>query len=420
MLDIKFIRENTDLIKDAILKKNVSLNLDDLIVSDAKRRSLLQEIESLKAEQNKSNKLISQVGGLERDELLSKMKEISITIKQQQEELKKVEEMYQLLMLKVPNIIHPDVPVGKNEDENVVGEVVGEVIEFDFKPKDHVELMKKHDMIDVERGVKLGGSRSYFLKNDAVLLEQAVLQYAFRKMIQKGFTPLQVPYIVSPKTLVGTGYFPGGEDDAYHLERDDKWLVATAEIPVTAYYSEEIIPEEELPKTFVALSPCFRREAGSYGKDTTGLYRVHQFNKVEQVIVLPADEKLSNEWHYNILQNSREVLDELEIPYRVLNLCTGDLALGKYLSHDLECYMPSREGYGETHSATSFLDFQARRLKMRYKTKDGEIKYCYTLNNTVIASPRILIALIENYQQKDGSILVPKVLQEYVGKEIIK
>lgn len=225
---------------------------------------------------------------------------------------------------------------------------------------------------------------------------------------------MQVPYIVNTECLVGTGYFPGGEEDAYHMERDDKRLIATAEIPLTSYHSGEILDEGELPKTYVAQSPCFRREAGTYGKDTHGLYRVHQFNKVEQVIILPADEALSNQRHQIILDNSLEVLKELEIPHRLLQLCSGDLAIGKYNSHDIECWMPSRNSYGETHSATSFLDFQARRLNLRYRDSEGTVKHCYTLNNTVVATPRFLIALIENNQQADGSILIPTVLQPYM------
>jgi seryl-tRNA synthetase len=251
-------------------------------------------------------------------------------------------------------------------------------------------------------------------------LEQAILQYALKKMVNKGFTPFQVPNIVNTSCLVGTGYFPGGEEDAYRLERDDQWMIATAEIPLTSYYSGDIIAENELPKKMVGLSPCYRREAGSYGKDTTGLYRVHQFMKVEQVVLLPEDEKMAENYYYQILQNSEELVQELGLPYRVLQLCTGDLAIGKYLSHDIECRMPSRNSYGETHSATSFLDFQARRLNLRYRSEDGTVKYCYTMNNTVVASPRILIAVLENNQTADGKIKIPEVLQPYMGKAFIE
>jgi len=230
---------------------------------------------------------------------------------------------------------------------------------------------------------------------------------------------MSVPYMVDPACLIGTGYFPGWEEDAYRLERDDKWMIATAEIPLTAYHKDEILEIAELPKTYVWLSPCFRREAGTYGKDTRGLYRVHQFHKVEQVVILPADEEKTITWHYQILQNAEEVLQDLGMPYRLLQLCTWDMATGKYISHDIECRMPSRDSYGETHSASSFLDFQARRLNLRYRDVDGIVKTCYTMNNTVIACPRFLIALIENNQNADGSITIPTVLQPYMGKEKI-
>lgn len=320
----------------------------------------------------------------------------------------------------MPNTaLHPSVPIGKDESENVVVKTFGEVPTFDFEHKDHMTLMKMHDMVDVERGVKLGGARSYFLKGDGMMLEQAVLQYTLRKLVDKGFTPMQVPNIVNTECLVGTGYFPGGEEDAYWMERDDQRLIGTSEIPVTAYHSGEILTEDELPKKYCGYSTCYRREAGTYGKDTAGLYRVHQFMKVEQVVILPENEKMSNEYHTQILQNSMDVLDDLKVPYRLLQLCSGDLAIGKYNSHDLECWMPSRNAYGETHSVTSFLDFQARRLNLRYRDNEGKIKYCYTMNNTAIATPRALIAIIENNQQADGTIKIPEVLVPFMGKKFI-
>lgn len=326
----------------------------------------------------------------------------------------------QTQLLKMPNTaLHPEVPAGKDDSENVVVKVVGEKPNFDFEPLDHMTLMKKHDMVDVERGVKLAGARSYFLKGDGMLLEQAVLQYVLKRLVERGFTPMQVPNIVNPECLIGTGYFPGGEEDAYWMERDDQWLIGTSEIPVTAYHMNEILDERDLPKKYSGFSTCYRREAGTYGKDTAGLYRVHQFQKVEQVVILPADEKMSEQYYNILLENAMSVLDDLEIPYRKLQLCTGDLAIGKYNSADLECWMPSRNNYGETHSVTAFLDFQARRLNLRYRDSEGNLKYCYTLNNTAIATPRFLIALIENHQTKEGKIRIPKVLQPYMGKEFI-
>ncbi len=320
----------------------------------------------------------------------------------------------------MPNFIHPDVPVGKTEDENVPLKNYGKVPKFDFKPLDHITLMKKYDMIDIERGVKLAGARSYFLKGDGALLENAVLQYAYKKMVEKGFTPMYVPNMVHPEILTCTGYYPDPDGNVYELWNEKRCLIWTSEIPLTSYHRDEILSEDELPKTYFAQSACYRREAGSYGKDTAGLYRVHQFGKVEQVIIIPEDVALSNERHQKILQNSMDVMNDLELPYRLLQLCTGDLSSEKYNSHDIECRMPSRNSYGETHSATSFLDYQARRLNLRYRNKEGKIKYCYTLNNTVVATPRILIPIIENNQKADGEIKIPKVLQPYLWKEIIK
>ncbi len=252
-----------------------------------------------------------------------------------------------------------------------------------------------------------------------MLLEQAVLQYTLKKLVERGFTPLQVPNIVNPECLMGTGYFPGGEEDAYWMERDNQWLIGTSEIPVTAYHMGEVLEENELPKKYCGYSACYRREAGSYGRDTAGLYRVHQFMKVEQVVILPADLKMTEQYYQQILQNAMDVLSDCEVPYRLLQLCTGDLAIAKYMSHDLQCWMPSRNSYGETHSVSAFLDFQARRLNLRYRDQEGKLQYCYTMNNTAIATPRFLIALIENHQTADGRIRIPKVLQPYMGKEFI-
>lgn len=415
MLDIKFIRENIDLIKRTCEQKKSTVDIERLLEVDEERRTLIQQTEELKAEKNKASEKIATMQGDDKMTAIAEMKAVGDKEKEVDEKLRTVLEEFETLMLRVPMPVRSDTPEGKDETENVEVYTRGEIPKFDFEPKDHMTLMEMHGMVDIERGVKLSGARSYFLKGDGALLEQAVLQYTFKKIVGKGFTPMLVPYMVDTDCLRGTGYFPGGEDDAYNLERDDKWLIATAEIPLTAYHKDEILSEDELPKTYVAMSPCFRREAGSYGKDTKGLYRIHQFNKVEQVVVLTADTEQSDKWHEQILNNAQEVLDDLEIPYRLLQLCTGDLALGKYTSHDIECWMPSRDSYGETHSATSFKDFQARRLNLRYKDSEGKTKFCYTLNNTAIATPRFLIALIENNQNADGSINIPAVLQDYMG-----
>jgi seryl-tRNA synthetase len=292
---------------------------------------------------------------------------------------------------------------------------VGELPRFDFEPLDHVKLMTKLDLLDLDRGVKLAGTRNYVLRGDGSALHQAVLRLALELMIQRGFVQMTVPVLVRDAMMVGTGYFPGGEEQAYRCERDAMSLVGTAEVPLTAYHSDEILTEDELPRKYVACSTCFRREAGAAGKDTYGLYRIHLFDKVEQVIICRNDEEVSRRHHAEIVQNAEDVLTALELPYRVVNVCTGDLGQGQVQKFDIETWMPSRGGYGETHSASRFYEFQARRLKIRYRDANKNVRFCHTLNNTVIASPRILIALVENHQTADGKIRVPKALRPYLG-----
>jgi seryl-tRNA synthetase len=287
---------------------------------------------------------------------------------------------------------------------------------FEFEPLDHIALGEAQDWIDVQRGARIAGSRNYFLKGDLALLEGAVMRYALELMCTRGFVPLSVPTLVRKEIMVGTGYFPGGEEQAYRTdERDDLCLVGTAEVPVTALHQDEILPVAELPKRYVALSSCYRREAGTYGKDTRGLYRVHQFLKVEQVIVDVADSAKSLEHHRAIVENAEDVLQSLKLPYRVVNVCGGDLGQPQVQKFDIETWMPSRNAYGETHSASRFHEFQARRLNMRYRDAEGTVRFCHTLNNTVAASARMLIALIENHQRADRTVWIPEVLRPYLG-----
>lgn len=409
MIDLQLVRNHIAQYKNICELKGVSLDVDRMIALDDTRKDLQHRIDTLKAEQKQAWK----------DRHIERAKELKTEIQTLEKEFSDTVNELDTLLLQAPNPrLHSDIPSWKDDSDNVELWKWWNIPEVDFPLRDHVELMEMHDMIDIERWVKLAGSRSYILKNDAVLLEQAVLRFAFDHLVNKGFTPLQVPYVVNESCFRGTGYFPGGEDDAYHTQ-DRQWLIATWEIPMTAYHSGEILDHSELPKTYLTQTPCFRREAGTYGKDTHGLYRIHQFNKVEQVIIIPEDIATSNERHDRILENALEVLRALEIPHRLLQLCSGDLSIGKYNSHDIECWMPSRSSYGETHSATSFLDFQARRLNLRYRDEEGNLRYCYTLNNTVVATPRFLIPLIENNQNADGSIRIPEVLQPYMGKEVI-
>jgi seryl-tRNA synthetase len=278
--------------------------------------------------------------------------------------------------------------------------------------------MESLDLLDTKRATAIGGFRSYFLKNDAVLLEQALLNFALQMMAKKGFSPMTAPVLVNTDAMWGTGYFPWGQEDHYKTQ-DEQILAGTSEVALTAYRQGETLAEKDLPIKMVGISPCFRREVGSYGKDTQGVIRVHQFNKVEQVVYTVADEEVTREWHQNMVSYSEELLQALELPYHVLLMCTGDMGAGQRKKYDIETWFPSQSTYRETHSASYFNDFQARRLNIRYQAKDGSLKYVYTLNNTVAASPRLLAAVIENYQQEDGSIAVPKVLQPFVGKEVI-
>jgi len=308
------------------------------------------------------------------------------------------------------------VPEGKDDSENVEVKRQGEPRSFDFEALDHVALAEAQNWLEIDRAARLSGSRNYVLRGDLSLLESATMRFALDRMVAKGFVPLTVPTLVRSETMVGTGYFPGGEEQAYRCdERDDLVLVGTAEVPVTALHAGEILDGKDLPLRYVAQSSCYRREAGTYGKDTRGLYRVHQFQKVEQVVIDVAEEARSLEHHRDIVANAEEILQALELPYRIVNVCGGDLGLPQVQKFDIETWMPSRGGYGETHSASRFHDFQARRLNLRYRGQDGVVRVCHTLNNTVAASARMLIALLENHQRSDGTVWVPPPLRSYLG-----
>jgi len=413
MLDINYIRQNLEVCKAAAIHKNRTVDWDGLLSADEKRRQLIGESEKIRSQRNKLPKGAS-------DELRVQGKKFKEDLKRIEDELKTVEDVFNNLLLTVPNVPDSSVPIGKDEHDNVEIKKVGIPKEFDFPILDHMELAKKHDLLDLERGTKVGGYRAYFLKNELAQLEMAILFYTLNKLVSRGYTPLIAPSLVKEYTLFGIGQLPWGREEVYHFQKDDVYLAGTAEQPVTSYYSDEILSAGDLPKKFVAFSPCFRREAGSYGKDTKGLYRVHQFNKIEQVIITTADEKRSLELHEELLANSESILEDLKLPYRILLMCTGDMGEPQVKKYDIETWMPSRGAYGETMSNSFMGDFQARRLKIRYRTADGSVKFAHTLNNTAIASPRILIPILENYQQKDGSITIPDVLIPYIGKSEIR
>ena len=418
---MRTIRENPEAVRAGAAKKRMPLDLDRLLALDEQRRALIRSAEDGKAEQKRRSKA---VGGLSPDARateLASLGELKGRLAAEEAELAKVTAEWEALMLRVPNIPAPDVPEGKDESENVELRRVGAVPEKGFPLLDHVELGKRLGIIDIERGVKISGTRFYVLAGDGALLHRAVLALALDHMVRKGFVPMEVPVLVRDPAMVGTAYFPGGEEQAYRIEKDALNLVGTAEVPLTSFRSEEILDPKELPLRLVAQSHCFRREAGAAGKDTRGLYRIHQFQKVEQVVVLPADDEASRAEHEAIVRNAEEVLQALELPYRVVNVCGGDLGLPQVQKFDIETWMPSRNGYGETHSASRFHDFQARRLNLRYRDERGNTRFCHTLNNTVIASPRILIPLLELHQQKDGSVVIPSALRPWMGgREVLE
>lgn len=429
MLDIKFIRQNANVVKTACLQKQLNpAVVDDLLTVDQQRLSALQTVEALRSDINSNVAEIKQLvhaGGKPDQALLAKGKALKQQLKDLEPNLKKLDDNWQQLLLQIPNVPASDVPVGKDETANVVARQEGQLPQFDFEPLAHDVLMEKLDLLETKRAVQIGGFRSYFLKNEAVMLEQALLNFALQLMVEQGFTPMTAPMLVNHNAMEGTGYFPWGEQDHYQVEeagdkeKSIKYLAGTAEVALTAFYSGETLREKDLPIKMVGISPCFRREIGSYGKDTKGIVRVHTFNKVEQVVYTTADENETRLWHEKMLGFSENLLQQLDLPYQVLLMCTGDMGAGQRKKYDIETWFPAQKKYRETHSASYFNDFQSRRLNIRYQAKDGSLKYVYTLNNTVAASPRLLAALIENYQQADGSVVVPAVLRKWVGKEKI-
>lgn len=416
MLDIKYIRENKEIVKEAAKNKLINVDIDRLLVVDQDIRNLTQEIDKLKNERNKLSSSIPNLSDDKKKDTINYVKDLKEKISALEEKLNPLKEEYKNLMYEVPGVPLEEVPIGKTDEDNVEIKRVGEIPKFNFKIKDHVELAEDLDLIDIPRGVKISGSRSYFLKNEALLLEMALCRYVVDKLVKKGFTPMGVPVLVKEDAMYGTSYFPGGREQTYTMNDDNLYLVGTSEVALVSYHSGETFDSPEcLPKMYCGYSNCFRREAGTYGKDTHGLYRVHQFTKIEQVILCEADFDKQYELHNFLLNNAEEIMQELKIPYRVVKVCTGDMGVGQIRKHDIEAWMPSRNKYSETHSCSSFGDFQARRSNIKYKDKDGTTKYCFSLNNTAIASPRILIPLLELNQNEDGSINIPEVLIPYMG-----
>jgi len=458
MLDIKYIRENFGKLKKAIRDKNIDLDLDRLLMLDKKRREMIKKIEDLRTEKKKLNDIMFGVGSglkpepeensrkkgsnlrleptMDKESIIEKGKLIKNQIAKIEPDYKMVEGEYGALMAKIPTIPSEDTPVGKSDKDNKEVYRKGKIPQFDFKPKTHIELGKSLDILDLERGVKVGGYRGYYLKNEGVMLVMGLMMHALSKMIKKGYAPMIPPTLVKEFVLFGSGYFKGLEynsevDEIYQIatrdkevsgetSKEKKFLVGTAEPSLLAYYANEILDESRLPLRICGFSPCYRSEIGSYGKDTKGMYRVHEFMKVEQVIITGAKKEETNRLQEEMLGISEELHKDLGLPYRKLQICTGDMGVGKYKMFDLEAWLPGLDRWGETGSASNFLDWQARRLNVKYVNKKSEKKYVYMLNNTALATPRTFIAILENYQQADGSVKVPEVLVKYVGKEIIE
>ena len=421
MIDIKQIRENPQRFKEAAQAKHFDVDIDRLLEIDSILRGAKSQLQEISTSKNRIGKSIPKLSDDEKETALSQLAELKEQEAKYDGQINDSQPEFDELMQQVAQPADEDVPLGKDDTENIEIRKEGQIRQFDFEPKDHVQLGQALDIIDIERGVKLAGTRNYILKGDGALLHWALLRFAMDYMTGKGYIPMSVPLLMKDEAMRGTGYYPGAEEQTYRMERDELNLAGTAEVPLTAYRMGEILNAEELPLKYVALSSCFRREAGAAGKDTYGLYRIHQFDKVEQVIICENDDEQSRAFHDEILSNSEAVMQALGLPYRVVNVCTGDLGRGQAKKYDIEAWMPSRENYCETHSASKFYDFQARRMNLRYKDPATKKNlFCHTLNNTVIASPRILIPLLELYQNADGSVTVPDVLRPYMnGKETI-
>lgn len=417
MLDIRMIRIRAQEVQEAAERKGLKFDVNNLLQADERRRELLMEVESLRAERNKRSEVITQmlregrVSKVEKEKLIGA--ERLAHLKQVEAELRTVEGEFKALMFEVPNLVSPDTPLGNSDKDNVEVRIHGEKPSFSFEAKSHVELGESLNIIDLQRGVKIGGSRHYVLRNNGLLLHRAVQQLALDLLADKGYDLLDVPVMVKEEALIATGFFPSNRDQTFSVNGDERWLAGTAEVPLVSLYGGEVLDLTK-PLLLGAVTPCFRSEVGSAGRDVHGLYRVHQFSKVEQVAICRADEELSEGLLQDMVRHSEELLQLLELPYRVVAVCSGDMSQKTYKQYDLETWMPNRSDYGETHSASNILDFQARRSRIRYRDEAGQMQFAHTLNNTMVASPRILIPLLENHQQEDGSVYIPQALRPYM------
>jgi seryl-tRNA synthetase len=425
MLDIAFIRQNADAVRTAIANKRLTLDLDELLTVDKERREALAKLEQKRARKNEIAQLIPKATKEERPTLIDEGKAVKAELEQLEPSLAEVQRRYDELMLRVPSLPRPEVPVGAGEDDNVEIRKVGTPRAFGFTPKDHVELMTGLGLVDWDGPRKFAGGRSYALTGMGAILELAVTRLAIDTLVARGLTLVIPPVLVRERAMTGTGFFPLGREEAYAVGEDQLYLVGTSEVPLVSLHCDQTFEASALPIRYAGVSNCFRREAGAHGKDTKGLYRVHQFTKVEQVVFCVPDEEIAEKEHYQLLGNAEAILEKLEIPYRVAIACTGEIGLGQTRKHEVESWMPGRNdgkgAYSETHSCSTLGDFQTRRSNVRVRMPDGTLSYPYTLNNTAIASPRILIPLLENHQNEDGSVTLPKALVPYTnGVEVLR
>jgi seryl-tRNA synthetase len=419
MLALDFIKANRETVEKAIRDKGVDLDLDALLALDAEVRGAKTQIDQLRAERNAISEKFRTSPVSEQPALRAQVKEIAQKIQEAETEFEQADPQLKALMLKLPGIPYEGAPVGPDESFNVVIRTEGALPTFDFEPLDHVALIEKNGWGDLSRVTQVSGSRTYCLKGGLALLEAKLMAWALEKIADAGFAPITVPAIAREQAFLNQGQFPGHKEETYELPNDDLWLAGTAEVVLTSLHSGEIIEADKLPVLYAGYSPCFRREAGSAGKDVRGLLRVHQFVKVEQYVICEADDAQSAEWHATLLRLAEELLQAMEIPYQVIETSTGDMGLGKYRMNDIESWVPSLGKYRETHSCSTLHDWQARRANIRYRGADGKVRFAHTLNNTALASPRILVPLLENHQTADGRVKLPKALQELMGREFL-
>jgi seryl-tRNA synthetase len=419
MLSLQFIRDHPDAVRQAAESKNAPLDLDALLGADAEVRGLKTRIDELRRQRNEISASFRTADPAERPALGARAKAFGAEAAEAEAALAEKSAELEALMLRVPNIPWDGAPVGPDESFNTVVRTEGEIPSFDFEPRDHVALVEMNDWADLSRITQVAGSRMYALKGRLALLEQALMLWAQRLIAEDGFTLMTLPSLAKPQAFFATGHFPGHEEEAYEIPKDGLYLAGTGEIALTSLHSGEILEAAQLPILYAGYSPCFRREAGSAGRDVRGLLRVHQFYKLEQYVICEDDEEQSARWHARLLANAERLLAALEIPYQVVETSTGDMGLGKYRMNDIESWVPSLAKYRETHSCSTLHDWQARRANLRWRDSERKVRFVHTLNNTALASPRILVPLLENHQQADGRVRLPEALRELMGGEYL-